>query len=670
MKWFKSTFWPRIMLRPVAIISILSSFLIILFQNFGSIEPTVTPSEFIGKNYVGYQAWFNIPNDGQNRKWTHWGRSGVVSSTTMTVDMWPSVGEYPTTALQDTGMYLGNGAPAKAFTSYPQEVTNLHFKWMKSYGISGAFLQWFITEPSAYRLDITKKVRASAELYGRQFSVMFDISGSKYIASCDTGPELVACVQDRWKLLVDNGITNSPQYLRVNGLPLISIWGIGFNHNANVTYNDARNLIRWFKFDAPTAYRASVLGGVDFNWRDHTGSSIADPNWGPVYAMLDIISPWSVGRYTTDSEASNAILSRAKADVDLARSRGQKYLPVIFPGFSFHNVDTTKPLNQIKRNGGQFLWAQARAFANLGLKSTYTAMFDEVDEGTAIFKVANNSSVAPREFPTVHLGIDGLSLPSDWYLHASRIITHSLTSPSLSRFESPTLPLLLSPTNAITLTTTTVAAGSTVNNGSVKLTLQTNGNLLVLNPLNQILWASNTSGRACTAQTCVAAFQTDGNLVLYQNGAPYWASGPISPNAWLAVSPVSPYLKIIATNGTTIWQTGAPAPTTTYLLLNPLTLGANQSQANPYVKLIFQSDGNLVIYNSSGSPLWATNTWGRACSSNCVAAFQNDGNLVLYQNGAPYWASNTIGTGFKLKVSPTAPVISILDSNGNAVWKQ
>ena len=41
------------------------------------------------------------------------------------------------------------------------------------------------------------------------------------------------------------------------------------------------------------------------------------------------------------------------------------------------------------------------------------AQFDEVDEGTAIFKVAKN---VPNEGQWLTLDIDGLQLPSDWYL--------------------------------------------------------------------------------------------------------------------------------------------------------------------------------------------------------------------------------------------------------------
>jgi hypothetical protein len=54
----------------------------------------------------------------------------------------------------------------------------------------------------------------------------------------------------------------------------------------------------------------------------------------------------------------------------------------------------------------------------------------------------------------------------------------------------------------------------------------------------------------------------------------------------------------------------------------------------------FQTDGNLVLYRSSGEVLWAAGTEGRAKQ----LKVQNDGNVVLYdQNAKPLWATNTNG---------------------------
>ena len=46
----------------------------------------------------------------------------------------------------------------------------------------------------------------------------------------------------------------------------------------------------------------------------------------------------------------------------------------------------------------------------------YVAMFDEVDEGTAMFKLAETSGQLPQGANLVPLDIDGYDVSSDWYL--------------------------------------------------------------------------------------------------------------------------------------------------------------------------------------------------------------------------------------------------------------
>ena len=50
-----------------------------------------------------------------------------------------------------------------------------------------------------------------------------------------------------------------------------------------------------------------------------------------------------------------------------------------------HNLNG-EPLAAIPRLKGEFLWSQMIAAKPSGCKKTYVAIFDEVDEGTAIFK--------------------------------------------------------------------------------------------------------------------------------------------------------------------------------------------------------------------------------------------------------------------------------------------
>lgn len=58
-------------------------------------------------------------------------------------------------------------------------------------------------------------------------------------------------------------------------------------------------------------------------------------------------------------------------------------------------------------------------------------------------------------------------------------------------------------------------------------------------------------------------------------------------------------------------------------------------------RLEMQTDGNMVVYNASGSAVWSSRTAGR----NGAALFvQDDGNVVLYSHtGTPIWSTGTAG---------------------------
>ncbi|MFF2468733.1 hypothetical protein [Streptomyces mirabilis] len=66
------------------------------------------------------------------------------------------------------------------------------------------------------------------------------------------------------------------------------------------------------------------------------------------------------------------------------------------------------------------------------------------------------------------------------------------------------------------------------------------------------------------------------------------------------------------------------------------------------IQLVMQSDGNLVEYlrfdDGSRYACWATNSWGSG--DNNWAVYQTDGNFVVYNSsGGVVWASNTQGGG-------------------------
>jgi hypothetical protein len=85
-------------------------------------------------------------------------------------------------------------------------------------------------------------------------------------------------------------------------------------------------------------------------------------------------------------------------------------MPTAFPGFSWDNLRRTTPgSTMIPRRKGEFDWRQFAIFKELGIRTVFVGMFDEVDEGTAIYKVTNITPVG-KYFVTYE------GMPSDWYL--------------------------------------------------------------------------------------------------------------------------------------------------------------------------------------------------------------------------------------------------------------
>jgi glycoprotein endo-alpha-1,2-mannosidase len=87
-------------------------------------------------------------------------------------------------------------------------------------------------------------------------------------------------------------------------------------------------------------------------------------------------------------------------------------MPIVFPGFSWNNMlPPGRPSSTTPRNGGSFLWKQINGATSQGAQMIYVAMFDEIDEGTAVYKIAHDVPVGESKFVPLEPG-----LPSDYYL--------------------------------------------------------------------------------------------------------------------------------------------------------------------------------------------------------------------------------------------------------------
>jgi len=378
-------------------------------HQFFRLASEVDPSTLTHKLLMGYQGWFACAGDGSPAGgWVHWFRNNNPVATNATVDFWPDISELEPDELFNSAMTLPGGAPAKLYSAYKQKTVMRHFKWMRDNHLDGVFLQRFSSELSnpsffALRNQVTANVRAGADAYGRVFAIMYDISGQPTNT-------LVSTLTNDWNYLVNTmQITASPFYLRHHGKPVVAIWGFGFSGRPD-TPQQGQQVIDFFR-----AAGCTVMGGLPTYWRTLNNDAQGDPAWSGVFRSFDILSPWSVGRYADDAGADNFRVNLILPDMAAVAAAGREYMPVIFPGFSWHNLNAG-PLNQIPRRAGAFYWRQAYNAISSGCTMIYGAMFDEVDEGTAMYKLAPTAQQLPAQGTFVPLDVDGTALPSDWYL--------------------------------------------------------------------------------------------------------------------------------------------------------------------------------------------------------------------------------------------------------------
>ena len=315
----------------------------------------------------------------------------------------PDVSEYTPEELFTTDFKFAEGSPVKVFSSYNRATVLRHFEWMREYGIDGAFVQRFANGlkdkvHSNHKNVVLAHAREGANLSGRAYAVMYDLSG------LPAGG--VASVREDWqRLRKEMKIGQDPAYLHHRGKPLVTVWGVGFNDDRDYSLAECRTLIEFLKADG-----CAVMLGVPSGWRELKRDAASDPALHDILKLADVISPWTPGRYRSPTEATRHGEKHWQPDIAWCRQQSVDYLPVAFPGFSWHNMRPEAPLGQIPRLKGEFLWSQFIAAKTAGAQMIYVAMFDEVDEGTAIFKCTNTMPEGPTKF----LDLEGL--PSDHYL--------------------------------------------------------------------------------------------------------------------------------------------------------------------------------------------------------------------------------------------------------------
>jgi glycoprotein endo-alpha-1,2-mannosidase len=356
---------------------------------------------------AGYQGWFNCEGDGANRGWTHYSKGGKFEDGSCTIDLWPEMNEYE--VKYETPFKFADGTKAFVFSPYDESTIDLHFKWMKEYGVDGVFMQRFFSVlESPTRMNHNDKVLQSAIKAANKYEVaicmMYDIGSMD-----DNKYKLIF---EDWKHLIDDlKLTNqgdSTTYLFHNGKPLVAFWGISAGTRESGHIPEIYDIIDFVKND-PVYGGCSVQLGIPSRWRSLGSDTKGDPRLHDVLKQVDVIQPWLVGRYNEDNYESYR-LENILDDVKWCKEYDKSYAATVFPGFSWHNMKGDKS-DKIPRNKGEFYWKQISGAIESGAEMIYVAMFDEIDEGTAIMKCAHTVPVGKSIFVPIEKEV-----PSDHYL--------------------------------------------------------------------------------------------------------------------------------------------------------------------------------------------------------------------------------------------------------------
>jgi len=368
---------------------------------------TLYPS-YRGLIMAGYQGWFRV-------------KEGVIYPDELKIrlDMWPDVSEYEKT--YPTGLKLADGTTARFFNSSDKSTIDLHFKWMKEYGVDGVFMQRFFgrtrhPQRSDESVQILEHAFNAASENERAIALMYDLSGLK-----PSGEDCSSIIED-WKFLVDSlKITDqkgTKTYVQHDGKPLVAIWGLGFpDRPYNIRNIGIMRLIDFLQNDSEYG-GCAVMVGVPTYWRTLNADCLNDDYLHEIIKQSDLVMPWMVQRFSPlMHHEMDRYRDHILDDMEWCMQNNVAYVPCVYPGFSWHNLsrfefpNDIKPPASIPRQSGRFYWQQLTTAINAGADMLYVAMFDEVNEGTAIFKVSDNPPVSDyAQF------IDNDGMPSDHYL--------------------------------------------------------------------------------------------------------------------------------------------------------------------------------------------------------------------------------------------------------------
>ena len=164
--------------------------------------------------------------------------------------------------------------------------------------------------------------------------------------------------------------------------------------------------------------------------------------------------------------------------------------------------------------------------------------------------------------------------------------------------------------------------------------------------LAESVWTSRAPAKK--ADDSLAAFQSDGNLVVYEGDVAVWNSGLIGQGDYRLSVTDDGNLVIQTADGRLLWTARFAVGYCTHFLETPnqLTGGCLISPSGAYA-MVLTSAASVEVApvledKTLGKPIWTTGSVGSTPHGSFLTV-QTDGNLVLYDGGKAIWNSQTWG---------------------------
>jgi hypothetical protein len=211
----------------------------------------------------------------------------------------------------------------------------------------------------------------------------------------------------------------------------------------------------------------------------------------------------------------------------------------------------------------------------------------------------------------------------------------------------------------------TLAAGQQIasSDGHYRVTMETNGDLVERVTGGRALWSSGTTKYPGAR----AVMQVNGNVVIYDAaGSAVWSSNSAAGATGCPRLVIQPDANVVDYTTKAIWSTDSRD--WQMLAGDVLESGWSLYSVSPETyRLRMLTDGNLALFDGSGTELWSAKTYGHP---GAYASMQTDGNLVVYAPGGhALWSSGTSKfPGAHLDMLGDGNV-DIIEKSGTVAWR-